>query len=123
MILSKKDILNINDREYVDMEVPEWGGSLRIYVMSLRERMSLEGVVGTKGKGPKSKVDDIVVQQEKIMFLLRICLKDSTGKDMFDKDDISTLLDKDSKVVYRIFEKCIEVNNLGKADVGTASVN
>lgn len=123
MILSKKDILNINDREHVDIEVPEWGGTLRIYVMSLRERMVLEGLVGGKSGKKSPKSDKVSSEQEKIMFLLRTCLKDEDGKDMFDENEVSMLLDKDSKVVYRIFEKCIEVNNLGGAKVGVASSN
>lgn len=123
MILSKSDILNANDREYVDMEIPEWNGMIRIYVMSLRERMALEGLVGVKDSKNDSKPESASSHQEKIMYLLRICLKDSEGKNLFDKKEISSLLDKDSKVIYRIFEKCIEVNNLGSTDVGVASAN
>lgn len=123
MILSKKDILDINDREYVDMEISKWGGSVRIYVMSLRERMALENLVGSKVNKKDSKVESVSAQQEKIMYLLRICLKDKEGNNMFDEKEISKLLDKDSKIVYRIFEKCIEVNHLGSADVGVASAN
>lgn len=123
MILSKSDILNANDREYTDMEIPEWGGSIRIYVMSLRERMVLEDLVGIKDNKTKSKAESTSSQQEKIMYLLRICLKDGKGNNMFNENEISELLDKDSKVIYRIFEKCIEVNNLGSSNVGVASAN
>lgn len=123
MILSKKDILSVDDREYVEMEVTEWGGSIRIYVMSLRERMVLEGLVGKKAEKKNVKADKTSSEQEKIMYLLRICLKDKDGSNMFDENEVSMLLDKDSKVVYRIFEKCISVNNLGSANTGTASSN
>lgn len=122
-ILSKSDILNVNDREYVDMDVSEWGGTVRIYVMSLRERMVLENLVSPKKNKKDQKTESISDHQEKIMYLLRICLKDNEGNNMFDEKEISKLLDKDSKVVYRIFEKCIEVNHLGSADVGVASAN
>ncbi len=43
--LKKEDILKANDSYYEDVDVPEWGGSVRIKVMSGSERDAYEASI------------------------------------------------------------------------------
>ncbi|MBI0320545.1 hypothetical protein JBF12_47905, partial [Streptomyces javensis] len=55
MLLGKQQILDAQDRRHEDVAVPEWGGSVRVAMMSARDRDRWEQE--TYG-GDTPKVDD-----------------------------------------------------------------
>jgi len=110
--LSKAEILSAKDCYFEYEDVPEWGGSLKIYSMSLRERMEFEKVQA------KRKKDSEEINLEEILFVLSKSLRDEDGIPIFTAEEVNSLLDKNMNVVYRIFKRCAEVNKVDSDSPG-----
>lgn len=99
-ILCKQDILKADDLRYTVVDVPEWGGEVRIKTMCLADQLHYEAV--RKGE-----------ETEKIIVEL-VCMScvDENGNRLFDIQDVEILNKKSADVVCRLFTKCLEHNAL-----------
>lgn len=100
--ITKDDILNAKDIDIIEENVKEWGGTIRMKVMSARERQILQ----RKFKGDEIPVD---LMED---LLSRIILKPDSNELMFTPDDIVRLAEKSSLVIGRLFQKAAEINGL-----------
>jgi hypothetical protein len=107
MALSKAAILAANDKKMIDMEVPEWNGSVKIRVMSgtERDRFESEFVGGNKG------VDMVRAK------LVAKCLCDEDGTRLFTEAEIPQLGEKSAAVLDKLFTACMKLNRFTKDDV------
>jgi|APSaa5957512622_1039677.scaffolds.fasta_scaffold55593_3 hypothetical protein len=97
--LSKKDIQKVDDIQIEVVEVPEWGGSVRVKGLG-----GLEGDLYTKslvkGKGKKANVDlDNMTAK-----LVARCLVDDKGKRMFNQMEVAELGQKSAAALKRIYK-------------------
>jgi hypothetical protein len=117
-MLSKDAILQKNNiYRFEDVEVPEWGGAVRLRVMSAAARSAfLASVmdVGSDGKVQRLRVEKMQTT------LLAYVIVDETGKPMFAPDEIGEM---DSGVVQRLFEIAQKLNSLEAEAVVTATEN
>lgn len=99
-VLSASDIVGKEDFEYKDIEVAEWGGIVRLRVMTAAE--AIQFTEDMKGQSRKNAMLKIVA----------LCAVDATGKRMFTDDKVQTLGQKNLKVLMRLQREAIELNGL-----------
>jgi hypothetical protein len=105
--LSKAAILAAQDKKMIDVEVPEWNGSVKIRVMTgtERDRFESEFVSGNKS------VDMVRAK------LVAKCLCDDEGNRLFSEADIPQLGEKSAAVLDKLFNVCMKHNRFTKDDV------
>ena len=110
MILAASDIKS----KVVPVEVPEWGGTVHLRVMTAGERDAHElEWMAAKEKG--GGVSDFRTK------LLVRCLCDSAGKRIFTDAQIEGLKQKSADVVDRLWKQSMVVNKLTEAAVEAAA--
>ena len=108
MLLTREEIVSASDLPFQDVDVPEWGGTVRVGTMTAGERDAYENdIYETDGANIKIKRKDF-----RAKMLVR-CLKTAEGGQLFD--DVAELSKKSSKPVQRLFEVAQELNGLGEA--------
>jgi hypothetical protein len=108
-LLSKEDIFGIDDRKSEIVDVPEWGGQVKIKTMSGSEKDAFEAQCigpngGTNMKHIRAK-------------LIAACVVDEEGKQMFTRDDIVKLGSKSAAALDRIFTAIQKLNAVSDEDV------
>ena len=100
-ILTADQILKADDAKLLEVDVPEWGGSVYIRVMSVGERDSYERMwIGKRETG----VDNFRTE-----YLARvICNED--GKLLFSREQIAALSNKSGSVMARLFDAAMKHN-------------
>lgn len=112
--LTKDQILAADDLGLLEVEVPEWGGSVFIRVMSVGERDSYENDwMVNKSKG---------VDNFRSKFLQRV-LCDEKGELLFTPAELPTLAKKSASVMGRLWEAAMAHNKLTDADVEELAKN
>lgn len=105
--LSKKAILDAQDKKMIDVEVPEWNGSVKIRVMTGTERDRFEG----EFVGGSKSVEMVRAK------LVAKCLCDEDGNRLFTETEVPQLGEKSAAVLDRLFTICMKHNRFTKDDV------
>jgi hypothetical protein len=111
-LLTKQEIMVADDMRTEDVDVPEWGGTVRVRTLSGRERDAFEASL-VSGEGKKRKADLVNVRAK----LVGSCLVDENGKRVFTDAEISFLGAKSAAALDRVFTVCQRLNGLSAADV------
>lgn len=114
MILTKEQILAADDRRTITVEVPEWGGSVNIAVMTGTDRESFER--------EWTNIEAKLLPQYKLK-MLRRCLVDGSGAQQFTDADLDALGNKNACVIDRLFTECMKLNGFQKDAVEEAVKN
>lgn len=104
-MLSKDQIFSLDDSPRVEVEIPEWGGSVYVKTMSARERDRFEA------EHLKAPTKDIRAR------LAVGCVCDVDGVLMFGPADVEILTNKSAKALDRIFSVALKLNGITSADV------
>lgn len=116
MYLTKEAILNADDRKYEEVEVPEWGGTLRIGTITAGEKGKYETSLfkflpdGTRQINSKN-------MQNLRTRLIAACVVDETGERLFSDKDVDALDSRSSGAIERVFSACTKLNALNLDDV------
>ena len=114
MALSKDQILAADDLGLLEVQVPEWGGSVFVRVMSVGERDSYENDwMVNKSKG---------VDNFRSKFLQRV-LCDEKGDLLFSSQEVEKLAKKSARVITKIWEAAMKHNALTDDDVEELAKN
>jgi hypothetical protein len=114
MSLNKEQILSADDAGLLEVNVPEWGGSVYIRCMSVASRDAYENDwVQNKHKG---------VENFRTKFLQKV-LCDAEGQLLFTEQEIATLGTKSARVMNRLWEKAMKHNALAESDVEELAKN
>jgi len=118
-LLSKREILEAHDLGHKDIEVPEWGGTVRIKRITALERDEFERENSKKNKNG---------EQEMAMdnFRARYCsfvMVDETGERLFSSADVENLGAKSGKALQRIFTVAMDLNGIGVAELEALTKN
>ena len=113
-MLTKDQILAANDLDLLEIEVPEWGGTVFCRVMSVGERDAYEREwIGRKETG---------VENFRTKFLQRVlCNKD--GELLFSAEEVAALAKKSARVMNRLWDKAMKHNALTSGDVEELAKN
>lgn len=112
-VLSAAAILAANDREVRDVDVPEWGGSIRLRAWSAADMTAYETMVPEDSTGG---VDDLAAA-------LVLSAIGEDGQPLFTPDDIPALVQKSGPVLLRVGKTVLEMNKLGGAGLDAAKGN
>ncbi len=111
MLLNKDQILGANDLPFRDVEVPEWGGTVRVRTMTGGERDAFEAsIYDTDGAGVKLNRSDFRAK------LLAKVIVDDKGARLFTDKEISQLSGKSAKALQILFDVAQEINGISKAE-------
>ena len=112
MTLTRDQILAADDLETREVEVPEWGGSVRVKSLSGRERDAWEASLRAT-RGNKTTADTSNIRAK----LVARALVGDDGQRLFSDRDIAALGDKSALALDRLFDVIAEMSGLSnKAD-------
>lgn len=100
MTLNRDAILAADDLETREVEVPEWGGSVRVRAMTVGD----QAVFLDAEKGGEA---DFLAR-----FVTRVCVGED-GKRLFADEDAEALKEKSMAAVKRVWAVAAELNGLG----------
>jgi len=113
MYLSAEQILNADDLEIEDVEVPEWGGTVRVRGMSGTDRDKFEASMLDKSM-EVSKDSALDRYRAK---LAAYCIVDEAGKRLFRSDaEVKRLGEKSATALSRVVEVAMRLSALTKED-------
>lgn len=99
-ILSAAEILAASDITPIEVEVPEWGGTVRLRPLSAAEALAFTNSM------TKTTNDSVR--------LLALSAVDEAGKTIFTDKDIERLSQKALKPIMRLQDAALELNGLKK---------
>ena len=108
-LLSKENILAAKDIQTIDVEVPEWGGTVRVSEISAGDRCRLQAMIFGDDDKPKS------AEEISEIMTIRLCAMacvDENGEKIFSMDDVAALAKKSSKAINRIFDAADKLNGI-----------
>lgn len=112
-LLGKNEILNIDDSQWEEIPVPEWGGEVRIRGLSGDEVDKYEASLMRLRKGKP----DLAIQSATAR-LVAWCLVDENNSRLFvNEDEVKELGKKSGKALQRCFDKAAELSGLRPGDV------
>lgn len=104
--LSREDILDADDLQRKEVDIPEWGGTA--YIRQLRGDEFEEVVNDVLGGNPE--IEDFSEAEHFQAELLVRCLCDEDGERILEPDDVEVLAQKSVAVLNRLSEVVNEVN-------------
>ena len=110
-MLTKEDILKAEDLDFEEVEVKEWGGSVRVRCMTGNERDSFEASV-YEIKGNKANI----IRDNFRAKLIARTLVDENGERLFTDKEIELIGEKGSKPLDKVFKVAQRLNGLSQAD-------
>ena len=117
-LLSKTAILCANDLQTEDVDVPEWGGAVRVRSFTGRERDAFEASM-VRGEGKDRKVDLTTMRAR----LVGLTVIDEGGQRLFTDDEVDLLGAKSGAALDRVFAIAQKLNGLSGADVEELTKN
>lgn len=102
----RKRLLGANDVKVQPIEVPEWGGTWYVRVLSGRDRESFEEALAAEQR----------MKNFRIRFLI-LSLCDEDGTRVLTDADIDVLGERNSVVLNRVFEQAWTINAFTKEAV------
>lgn len=112
-LLKFDEILEAKDSRYKDIEVKEWGGTVRIGTMSIADREAIEVIAAD----PALNKRDL-----RARFLIASILGED-GKPIFSLKDLPKLRQKSARVVDKLFAVAQAFNNITDEDVDVLAKN
>jgi|TARA_R100000734_G_C3316578_1_gene109134 hypothetical protein len=108
-MLDRDAILNVVDLKPEVVEVPEWGGSLYIRMLTASERDKFEA--SCVGTGKKQNLTNIRAR------LVVLCACDEAGERLFTDADAEALGRKSAAAVDKVFGACSKLNGFSSQDI------
>lgn len=104
-ILDRSAILAASDLKTEDVDVPEWGGTVRVRTLTGTERDAFEaGLVGQEGKRNLANLR---------ARLLSLAIVDDQGRRVFAESDADVLGSKSAAALDRLFDVAQRLNGIG----------
>ena len=122
-LLNFDDIVASQDKEYQDVDVPEWGGTVRIATMSGEDRdrweLSMMQADDSSERGFKLNFDAYSRVR-----LVAMCLVDDNFNRIFvTKEQIEKLSQKSGKVMDLLYDVAQRVNGITESDIDDLEKN
>jgi hypothetical protein len=113
--LTREQILQAADIRFEDVEVPEWGGTVRVRSLTGAERDDLEGSI--------AELEGLEIYENFRARLVTRAVVDETGKRLFSDKDIERLGEKSGAALDRVFSVAQRLSGLTKADIEELTAN
>jgi hypothetical protein len=112
-LLGRNQILDAKDLKTEDIPVPEWGGEVRIRMLTGEERDQFEASMVELKKDGTTKANRENVRAR----LLVLCIVNEQGEQMFNRADIKLLGRKSAKALERVINAANELNGISEKDI------
>ncbi|MGB9780619.1 hypothetical protein [Caldanaerobacter sp.] len=109
--LNREQILQIQDLPTEDVEVPEWGGKVRVRGLTGAERDKFEASIVVR-KGNRTEFNPENMRAK----LVAMCVVDENGNRLFTDEDIKILGQKSATALDRIFQVAQKLSGLRPED-------
>ncbi|WP_327268814.1 phage tail assembly chaperone [Streptomyces sp. NBC_01218] len=119
-LLTADQITAADDRSWEDVDVPEWGGTVRVLCLSGTDRNAYQQslvVLGPNGSVQRMNMQDQMAR------LLAKSLVDENFQRLFTDKDIKALGAKNGAVLHRLSEIAQRLSGLRKEDVEAKAGN
>lgn len=111
-LLSRDAILGADDRQYDEVDCPEWGGSVRVRSISGAERDRYEeSLIQQRGNSRQMNMRNARAK------LVALCVVDEQGNRLFSDQDVNALGRKNAKPLDRLWDACRKLSGLSDDDV------
>lgn len=118
VFLGADAILKAADLQVAEIEVPEWGGWVRVRGLTGLERDQFESeMTQRKGKDVQMNLRNIRAR------LVQLSVVDEKGERMFTHQVLEALGAKSARALDRIFTKSMELSGLSPGDVENLAEN
>ena len=114
-LLSKSAILSVSDLKHEDVNVPQWGGSVRVRVMTGLERDEFRATIAKDG-------ESLPVGKFSAALLAATCI-DEEGNRLFTMEDVEALQAKSAASLDGPANVSMRLNGLGGKAVEEAAKN
>jgi hypothetical protein len=105
--LNRNQLLDVNDLPHKEVEVPEWGGAVRLITLGARDRVEWERAAFPEGK-------DVDVEQYVAGLLLRTIVGED-NKPLLMAEDLDVLANRNPVILRRLQSEALALNGLGPA--------
>jgi hypothetical protein len=112
-ILTKADILAVNDRTTELVDVPEWGGAVYVRTMTAAERDREERRIYDAQQGKKGSE---AMANFRARFLA-LTLVNEDGEPLFSMKEVDQLASKSFAVISRLFDVSQRINGVTKEEI------
>lgn len=120
-ILGRQQIDAVSDLRTKDVEVPEWGGTVRLRELSSKERSLIEATtIGAKGQSVEVRIEAFKTLRERMVVAALI---DEDGNRLYKDNEAGFLGQKSGQVVERLFQTVQELSGMTPAAVKDAEGN
>jgi hypothetical protein len=110
--ISRQEIIDAQDIKTMDVEVPEWGGTVTVKAMSVGDRDAFTVWVSDR--------EGRVSAQDFMAKMVAMCLIDEKGNRMFSDDELPLISAKSIPAIERIFKVVQDLSGMRKADLEEA---
>jgi hypothetical protein len=113
-LLGRDDILRADDLRTEEVDVPEWGGAVRVKALTGAERDRYEASIA----GDRSKGKDKGLRLENARArMVALCVVDAAGKAIFEPADVPHLGRKSAAALDRVFDVALRLAGMRDEDV------
>jgi len=110
--LTKQQIIDVNDLEAVEVEVPEWGGSVLVRPLTAKQRGQFTATLVDQRQGGRTlRLQEIQIR------LCGLSIVGEDGKRLFSDAELSTLGGKSSAALQHVFEEAQRLSGLSDEQV------
>ena len=114
-MLTREEILNTPDLKIVEVEVPEWGGTVKLQELNADAGIALQEEM--------KKIGDAGSQSGIRELALVLCAIDDEGAPLFKVEDMDALKKKSNRAINRLGEAAWDLVGLGEANEEQAAGN
>ena len=118
MTIEDLPLLDAEDREYDEVECPEWGGTVRLRSISGRQRDQYEQSM-LEQKGNNRQINTRNARAK----LVVLCAVGEDDRPLFTADDLRKLGSKNSKPLDRLFDAAQKLVGLSDEDMDQLTEN
>lgn len=120
MLLSRESILAAEDLIFEEVDVPEWGGKVRVRTLLGSERDDFEQSMVKQARGKEASVNIRNIRAK----LVALTVVDAEGKRLFTKrEDVDALGRKSAAALDRVFDVAQRLAGLRPEDVEELAKN
>ncbi len=112
-LLTRDQIVNADDLETRDVEVPEWNGTVRVKALTGRERDEFEQSTVEQKKNGQVKQNLTNFRAK----LVALTVVDEDGAKVFTQKDVAYLGLKSAAALQRVFNVAAELSGMSEKDI------